>query len=516
MFFETLLASSESSNWGPADDRWYEPIGGAIVTPAGLRVDAEGAQKLSAWYRGRLILATVLAMLPLQVYRKLPADGGSELATDHPLYDVLHDQPNSWQDSFQWRLDKMFNLIDSGWTYDRFAAGARGFAHELHPIPPRLVTPEQIKRGPQKGRYLFHVRDDVTGQTTTETQDDIFYIRGPEGKGILERARMSIGTALATEDYSARVFGRGAMNGGVIEVPGVLNDDAGQRMAESFLTRPGDWHVPKVLEQGAKWNKPEMTPEDFEMILSRKFSIDDMARWLGVPRHMLENSDPSFGNAEQFDESFMTYSMGGWLAMFEFAIKSQLILPAERGRIYAEFTRDAIARGKLIDRWNVHVASVNAGIKTVDEARAKEGLNKRGGKADELRQPQNIVGKPIPDSNQLPGRPSRRQPATDDKAQDFARANAARVLQLEITAIQRLGVKFSADAARFATEVNAFYKSHVGRVCDAMLMTLPVAEEYCFNQARQIRDDGVKVSLDKWTSDDYARGLAAWALEEVA
>jgi phage portal protein BeeE len=63
-----------------------------------------------------------------------------------------------------------------------------------------------------------------------------------------------------------------------------------------------------------------MTPEDAQMLLSRKHSVDDVARWLGVPRQMLENSDPSFGNAEQFDQNFITYSMGGWLSLFEFGV----------------------------------------------------------------------------------------------------------------------------------------------------------------------------------------------------
>lgn len=498
----------------PNNPAVWSDYGGGVMTAAGVKVDSEGAQKLSAWYRGRLILAFVLAMLPLPVYRRLPNDGGSETAPDHPLYDVLHDQPNSWQNSFEWRIDKMCNLVDTGWSYDLIIEGARGFVHELHPINPRCVTPEQIKRGPSKGRYLFHVRDEMIGTPKTYTQDEIFYLRAPEGKGILERARMSIGTALATEQYAATVFGKGMLNGGTLELPGVLNPEAGKRMAQSFLTKPGEWNMPKVLEQGAKWNKPDMSPEDFEMILSRKFSIDDMARWTGVPRQMLENSDPSFGNAEQFDESFMTYTMGGWLSLFEFAIKSQLFLNPRQ--YYAEFTRDAIARGKLIDRWNVHVASVNAGIKTVNEARRKEGLNAIPGKADELREPANIVGgKPIQDSSQLPGRPSKRVPANDDKAQAIATSAAARLLAVEVLAIQRLAVKHGKDENEFAAAVAEFYQSHIARVADALQMTDFEAQSYCAGQSSQVFA-GWLAACEVFKTDDYAQGLAALALGEAA
>ena len=137
----------EASTPGPADDYWYGPVGG-LMTDAGIPVSAEGAQKLSAWYRGRDLLATILAMLPLPVYERLPHDGGANVAREHPLYDVLHDRPNDYQDAFQWRRQKMYHLIDHGNGYDWIVPGPRGVVDQLQPIHPTLVTPEKLKRGP--------------------------------------------------------------------------------------------------------------------------------------------------------------------------------------------------------------------------------------------------------------------------------------------------------------------------------------------------------------------------------
>jgi len=502
---------------GPADDYWYGPAG--AMTVSGIPVTAEGAQNLSAWYRGRDILGTVLAMLPFPLYERLPHNGGSEQAVDHPLYDVLHDTPNGWQDSFQWRREKMFDLIDHGWTYDWIVPGPRGFLDQLHPIEPTLVTPEQIKRGPSRGRYLFHVRDEQTGRTTPHTQDEIFYLRGAGGKGILEYARSSLGTALATESYAAQIFSKGTLNGGYIEIPGVLEEAPARRMAQSFATKVGEWHLPKVLEQGSKFFPNKLTPEDAQMLLSRKHSVDELARWLGVPRQMLENSDPSFGNAEQFWQGFLTVGMGGWLSLFEFGVNGQLLLQPKK--FYAEFTRDAIARGNLTDRWNVHVAAVNAGIKTVDEARGKEGLNARGGKADELRQPQNITGKataedppaddPVPPTKK-PATPARRTKPTDDDADepdDRARAivteSAARVLRKEILAAQRAAVTHAADPVAWATWVDGFYATHHELVMQTMCVDEPTARGYVALQRSELRE-GLAVT-EAWTPA-YLAGLA--------
>lgn len=508
---------------GPSDDFWYKPVG--TMTLAGVRVDEQGAQKLSAWYRGRDILATVLAMLPFSVYRKLPDDGGAEPAPDHALYDVIHDQPNVSQDSFQWRREQMFDVIDHGHAYDWIVPGERGFVEQLVPIEPTLVTERQqyttLSNGAViPGRVLYDIKNPNTSVSRTFTQDEVFHLRGSGGKGILEYARTSLGTALATESYAASIFGRGTLNGGVVENPGLLDTEASKRMAESMITAAGDWRLPKILEQGSVYKESTMSPEDFEMILSRKFSIDDMARWLGVPRTMLENADPSYGNAEQFDQNFLTYSMGGWMSLWEFGVNHQLIL--ERPICYAEFTRDAIARAKFLERAQGNVAYVNAGIITVDECRSTEGRNKRGGKADELRDPQNITGKPAaadPVIEPTPAPSTRPTPVADpprrNKASAIVEASAGRLLRKEIAAIQKFGVRHAADTKAFTAAVTEFYAGHAVLVRQTLQLASADADRYCASQAKQI-GTGWVAALELWQAPAYASGLAGIALEDDA
>lgn len=508
---------------GPADDYWYQPVGGPM-TLAGVRVDEEGAQKLSAWFRGRLILQIVTAMLPFQLYQRLPHDGGAEPAVDHPLYDVLHDRPNDAQDSFQWRCEQIGDLIDHGHAFDWIVPGARGFVHQLVPIEPTLVTVKQLStmlaNGARiPGREIFDIRDAQTGRTSTFTADEIFHLRAPGGKGILERARMSLGTALATEHYAAATFGRGALNGGVIENPGALDDEASKRMAKSFITAAGDWRLPKVLEQGSTFKESKMSPEDFQMLLSRQFGVDDMARWLGVSRTLLENSDPSFGNAEQFWQTFLTVGMGGWLSLFEFGVNTQLILTPQK--YFARFTRQAIARADLAARWAAHVASVNAGIVTADEVRDVEDLNKRGGKANELREPQNITGKPAADDptnkkDNWQAPPAKKPAADTTKAEAIVLGEATRMLRTEVAFIQKAAVKHAANTSAFAAAVVTFYDGHVGFVVQRLAMSVDDATAYCRSQSGQITPAGWIAALEQWSTPAYAAGLAALALEEAA
>jgi len=496
----------------PVDDYWYQPRG--VMTEAGVPIDVETAKKISAWYRGRDILATVLAMLPLPVLEQLPNDGGSQAAPRHPLYDVLHDKPNVWLDSFQWRRQAMYHLIDYGNAYNRIVPGPRGFCDQLWPVLPRLVTPGQLTNG----RRVYAIRDPKTNVSTTSTQDEIFHLMGASddgivGVGILAYARGSLGTASATESYAANIFSRGTLNGGVIENPGLLDLEASRRMATSFVTKAGEWHLPKVLEQGSKFVANKMTPEDAQMLASRQYTVDDIARWLGVPRLMLENSDPSFGNAEQFTQNFIDINMGPWLALWEFAIADQLIVAP---KFFPQFTRQAFVRGNFKDRIDGLVLAAGGPFMTPDEARRVEDLRALGGKNTQLREAQNLTGKPIAPSPSPTPTPPRRPPADPTKASAIVVASAARVLRKEVTAVQKLAVRHAADADAFAVAVTAFYAGHVALVAQTLCVSDAEASAYCAGQAAQLVAGEWHAALANWQTDDYATGLAALALEDAA
>lgn len=504
--------SLQASTPSPDADFWYQPVG--TMTTSGLRMDAEGAKKISAWFRGRDILATSLAMLPLHLYERLPEDQGANIARQHPLYDVLHRKPNpdGAGDSFTWRRQAMFDLIDEGHAYDWLGIGRQW---SLRRIDPKHVTPELVKAGRNVGRYLFHVKDEQTGQTTIHTQDEIFHREAGDGKGILECARESLGLARVTDTYAGKVFGHGSLNAGLIEVPAPMDGEQMTAMARSFKTAVGDWHLPRVLPSGAKFVKDDgLSPDKAQMLLSRKFSINDIARWLGLPPHMLGDLErATFSNIEHQGQEFVTYSLGPWLSLWEFAINDQLIL--QPNRFYAEFKREALVRGDLATRWVKHVESVNAGIETVDEVRSVEGLNKRGGKADQLREPQNITGKPRVGARGQPA-PDAEPDGADDRAQAIAVASASRLLRKEVKRMQMLAVRHAADQDAFATAVTAFYETHATLVAATLQLSEGEALAYCAGQAAQVVSGDWVHAVALWQTAAYAAGLAALAIEQAA
>jgi HK97 family phage portal protein len=486
-----------------------------VMTAAGFRVDAEGARKISAWYRGRDILATSVAMMPRHVYRKLPNDGGREVASSHPLEYVVHEKPAPGSDAFQYWRQAIFDVIDGGWFYARITSGPRGFVDTLPRIDPATVTPERIKEGPLKGQWKFTVRDpEKGGQPEVLREDQVFYLRGAEGKGILQYARDSLGLGLVLDNYASKIFSRGSLNAGYVETPGPMPDEPGMRaFARQFVTQSGEWHFPKVIPFGAKFTTGQtLDPEKAQMILSRKFSVIDIARWLGLPAHMLNEVDTAgVTGLEQKGQEFVTFSLGGWLSLCEFAINDQLILS---DHYFAEFTREALVRGDLEARAAADVAYVNAGIETPDEVRVRNNKPKMGGKAGELREPQNITGRGAyggPQDNQRPGKTG----TPDNKAEAIVLSSAARIIDKEIKTVTKLAVQHSRNQDDFAAAVTEFYRLHVGLVVKVLQLSQVDAEHYCSGQAGQALEFGA-AAVTEWEKPTHAQGLMAWALESEA
>lgn len=493
---------------GPLDDWWYTSAG--TMTPAGLSINVESAQKVSAFFRGVDILSTSLAMLPLGVYKRSEKGRESVRTT---LFDVIGRKPNTWQDSFQWKRQQMRHLIHHGNGISRIVAGSRGFLDQLWPIHPTLVTPRQL----ESGRLLYDVRNPKTSQTTTYTQDEIFHLRGVSddgmwGKGVLDYARDNLGHALALDGYAGALFRNGALHSGVLNHPGMLDEDASKRMANSFMAATSggsNWHKPVVLEQGTTWTPSTMTPEQAQMLLSRKFSVLDIARWLGLPPHMLAELDrTTYNNMEQGGQEFVTYSLGAWLTLFESAISDQLIIQTDT--YYAEFTRDALVRGDIAARWDAYMKAVTTGTFTRNEVRELENRNALPG-LDEPLDPTHITGSGGSNNSQTPANSIK----PNQKAQAIAVESASLVLRKEVATVQRLAVRHAADADAFAGAVTEFYAKHAELVAQRLQMSSAEADGYCAGQAAQVLADWV-AAVELWGSSHYAAGLAELALQEAA
>jgi HK97 family phage portal protein len=519
------------------ESSWDGPGFSRSFSSAGMRVSPESALTVSAVFAAVRLLSDVVASLPLIVYRTLSDDGGKERARNHPLYDVLHSTPNTFQDSFTWRRIMMKHILLRGAGYNFIVPGARGFADQLVPIDPdRVVKTTQI----ESGRLVFSIKEPgASGRTRLYTQDEVFRICGWTEDGINCQsvlsgyARESVGLAIAQERYAATLFGQGAMHGGALSVPGVLNDEAADRMARSFqkaTSGSNNWHRPVVLEQGATWKETTMTAEDSQFILSRRFSVTEIARWFGVPPHMIGDLERSTNNnIEQQSLEFVIYNLTPWLSSWEHAVKHNLILERERDSYFAEFNIDGLLRGDSESRANFFTKMFAVGaystndIRRIDSKNAIEGGDQRFIPANmspliavEQVQPLTDIETSVDtDTDESDDESDDNAIAAIHRANDIVIASAERVLRKETSAASRAAVKYAANADGFAKWATEFYESHVTLVTGSMCMNERKAQIYCECHRDDLIAGGLAVVNSSGWSAEYLALIALDVHEET-
>jgi HK97 family phage portal protein len=403
-FLRSVVASRPPDH----DDFWFRPVGG--VTAAGVPVTTERAMSVSAIWAGIRVLANAVASIPLKVFQ-LTADG-KVVAYRHPLYELLHDQPNAWMTSYEWRFLGMVHLLLRGKFINKVLPGARGFADQLVPLHPDRVSVEQLPSGKLRFR---HRKPD--GQEEILLQDEVFYVRGMSLDGVngvsfIEYGRETIGLALAAEAAGARFFTNDSTPGGVIEHPGTLSPEAAQRIEDSYALRNSAAGRGRtvVLDEGMKYTAVSISPKDAQFIETRGLTVTEFARWIGVPPHKIADlSRSTNNNIEHQGMEFVTDAVGPWTVNWAQAIRRDLILATDTYQ--AEFILAGLLRGDAKTRSEYYSAMINAGVMTRNEARELENLNRLPG-LDEPLSPLNMRR----ESDPAPGKST--PPANGDAADD--------------------------------------------------------------------------------------------------
>ena len=484
-----LLASSPT----PWDDYWYKPI--AAVSSAGLTINPSTALTISAVYASVRVLAETLAQVPLLLYKRTP-EGGKERATDHPLYHVLHDQPNRRQTSFQFREMMMGHAVLRGNAYAQIVPGPRGFADQLIPLHPDRVRTELTEAGEVRYRYWL-----PNGGVRFFPQDQIFHIStlsddGLEGLSLISLARDSMGLAKATEEYGSRFFGQGARPRGVLTHPGKVSPEGIAHLKESIKDEFGGVtksHGVMVLEEGMAWSQIGLNNEDSQFLETRQFEVTDIARWFRIPPHMIGDLTRStFSNIEEESLNFARFTMTPWFVRWEQAINKDLILDDKGEKIFAEFLMDAFLRGATLARAQANQIYVSLGILTRNEVRIMENRNPLEG-LDEPLTPANITGNPPQPSPALPAPAPARGPG-NGQARAILLDAAARVVRKEQTAIAKAAKRLAGNPKEFSVWIQEFYAKHAEWAAKTLKISQVDAETYCQKQVEALHTDGIRTA----------------------
>jgi HK97 family phage portal protein len=336
-------------------------------------------------------------MLPLQVFRR-EADGGRSVATNQPLYELLHDAPNATaMTAMQFRQMLTTHMLLRGNGYALIQQGARGYVDQLLPLVPEQVL---VQRNPD-WTLTYRVYDPRTQKTQPYQEDEIFHVAGLSldgmtGLSVLTYAANTLGLAQGADAYASRFFSHDARPVGALKSEKELSEAAQKRLRESWQEIYGRGVANSgsiaVLEDGLDYVPLSFNATDSQLLETRQFSVAEIARLFNVPLHMIqmESKDTSWGSGiEQLSIGFVTWGLLPWLKRWEQAINRRLILAPQT--YYAEHELAMVLRGDQKTRFDAYQSARMAGWLSVNEIRRLENLNGIGPEGDIYLQPSNMT-----------------------------------------------------------------------------------------------------------------------------
>lgn len=362
-------AGPKNSLWGSSTAFFFGS------TSSGKVVNEKTAIQTTAVYACVRVLAEAIASLPLHTYRY--TEDGKEKATDHPLYQLLHNEPNPEMTSFVFRETLMGHLLLWGNAYAQIIRDGRGNVTSLYPLLPDKMTVDRTSTGEL---YYLYKKE---GLDYPLRQEDVLHIPGLGFDGLvgyspIAMAKNAIGMAIATEEYGARFFANGANPGGVLEHPGVVKDPA--RIRESWnavYQGSANAHRVAVLEEGMKFQPIGIPPEQAQFLETRRFQLNEIARIFRVPPHMIGDLErSSFSNIEQQSLEFVMYTLDPWVVRWEQAISKALIADSEKKEVFVKFNVNGLLRGDYQSRMAGYAVGRQNGWLSANDIRELEDMNR--------------------------------------------------------------------------------------------------------------------------------------------
>ncbi len=372
--------------WLGVDWRTLDSTVPASTDTAGQNITPNSVMTLSAAWACTRLISESIGTLPLQLYER--TDGGRRLATEHPLYRILHSSPNAnATPSTYWEAKSAALLNQGNGLSEKQILNGRLVGLKF--LAPNRLT----RRRMANGQYQFFYTED-NGQQRPVRNSRLFHVPGFSldgqwGVSAISYGARVFGSALAASQAANSTFEKGLQPSVYLKMERVLKKEQRADFRESLKEIRGSIQAGNspLLEGGMDAEAIGINPKDAQLLESRAFSVEEVCRWYLVDPSMVGhgNKDSNWGTGlEQKMLRFITFTLRPWLTRIEQAINKSLLPPQDQGRYYAEFSIEGLLRGDAAARAALYSVMVNNGIWSRDEVREKENMPARGGNADVL------------------------------------------------------------------------------------------------------------------------------------
>lgn len=332
----------------------------------GIRTDEDASMKLSAVSRCIDVLSDSIGKMPFFVY-----DSVTREHVSHPITDLLALRPNQWQTPFAFRKQMEAERVINGNGIAWIRRDPRTLQPlELIPIPKGKYQVSLL----QDGSLRYVLTHPYNGDQITCGRMDVLHVtafsrNGYSGIGYLERAQEVIKTGKAAQEYSSNYYANGGQPAGILRTESDLSgyvdipDKDGKihkvskkdRVREEWEKRhagPSNAYRVAVLDMGLDYKPLSISNRDAQFVEQSALSVEDLARFFGVPLYKLQAGKQSYSSNEQNAIEYVVGTLHPNTVIWEQELLYKLLTPQDitdglriRGNIMSELRGDFNSRG---------------------------------------------------------------------------------------------------------------------------------------------------------------------------
>jgi HK97 family phage portal protein len=362
----------------PLRDPALVQLFGTQATSSGANVDEDTALNFSAVWSAISLISGSAAYLPACVIRN---NSGSTdpYDHDHNVAKLLNVSPNKNSIAFTLRETLQAYALAHGNGYARITRDGKGPDAppvELELLPSNHVQAEKNEQGELE--YHYAPEED---EPATFKSHEVFHIPGLSGDGIqgysvIQRAREAIGLGLATEEYGASFFGKGAMPRVAVTHPEKLTKKAQKNFRESWnaiYNNAESPHGVALLPDGMGVTTIGLPNNDSQFLETRQFQVVEISRWYRVPPIFLYSMEgATLGNAEQLNLHFLQFTLLPWLTRWAQEVRRKLFTLADHRMYGFDFDTSYLLQADLVNRYSAYATGRNGGWLTLNDILRKE------------------------------------------------------------------------------------------------------------------------------------------------
>lgn len=347
---------------------YFQSVGSTPVTET-------SAYSISAYWAGVRRISESVAMLPIDVLRKR---NGVREQVDHPSEYLLNKEANYKSIAFDFKQIMITSAINYGNGFALIERDSSAAPIGLSFIHPERITPKEYDE-----ELFWELKISYSSKTMIIKDEDIINLRGfgngeVLGLSAIKYHKQNLGLAIAAQDYGADFYNKGTRLDGYIEYQGKLDMEVKKKIASSWNDNygPNGTGGTAILDNGTKYTRLGLPPEDAQFIETRKFQKNEVATILGIPPYMInEMGEATYNNVEHQGIEFVTYSLGSWIEKLEQEYARKLLRENEKRTHYFKHNVNRLLRTDVKARAEFYRMMSDVGVYSINEIRGFEDMN---------------------------------------------------------------------------------------------------------------------------------------------